>query len=136
MDPSRIRDLREKVGLTQPELARLCGVSQQAIQQVEAGKIQKPRFLPDLAKHLRTTPAYLTRETNDPQGFANYSGLMQSSIRRGDLKSGSKPMDETRYRLIRVIMEMSDKRVAALAMWLEDDEGDSDVRPSRKGKTL
>lgn len=61
----RVRSLREERGWDQSELARRVSaiakkkVPPQSIQQLEAGEIKRPRYLPELAKCLSTTVDYL-----------------------------------------------------------------------------
>lgn len=52
----RIRDLRERAGMTQAHLAQLIGVTRSAISQIESGltKGVRPNHLLALAKHLKT----------------------------------------------------------------------------------
>jgi transcriptional regulator with XRE-family HTH domain len=57
---SRVRQLREARGWSQAELAaHLPNVKQQSIDQLEKGKVARPRFLPELAYALNTTVAWL-----------------------------------------------------------------------------
>ncbi len=47
----RVRMMRERKGWSQKELAeRIPGVKQQSIDQLEQGKIRRPRYLPELAE--------------------------------------------------------------------------------------
>lgn len=56
----RVRKLRKDLHLSQAELARRVGVKQQAIAQVESGKIQKPTFIVTLSKALNVSISELT----------------------------------------------------------------------------
>ncbi|WAR43021.1 helix-turn-helix domain-containing protein [Methylomonas rapida] len=49
---TRIRHYRERLGLSQDELALRVGAAQQTIQSLESGKIRKSTFLPQIAKAL------------------------------------------------------------------------------------
>lgn len=66
---NRIRDRRETLGLSQSQLARLCGVSSQALWPVEAG--QRPPW-PALKKRLSSTlgmsEAELFPDSAEPAG--------------------------------------------------------------------
>jgi SOS-response transcriptional repressor LexA len=55
----RIKKRRNKLGLTQAELAEKIGVAQQSLQSIESGKIGKPRKINELAEALETTPEFL-----------------------------------------------------------------------------
>ncbi|HVY12682.1 MAG TPA: helix-turn-helix transcriptional regulator [Alphaproteobacteria bacterium] len=56
----RVRRLREEKGWTQSELAaHLPGVRQQSIDQLEQGRVKRPRFLPELAEVLGTHVQWL-----------------------------------------------------------------------------
>lgn len=59
VDPETIRQLREALGLSQSELARRIGVTPQAIQQLEDGKVRDPRYILALADALGVPPAAL-----------------------------------------------------------------------------
>jgi len=48
----RVRHYRERLGLSQEELAARVGAAQQTIQSLESGKIRKSTFLPHIAKEL------------------------------------------------------------------------------------
>lgn len=63
VDPETIRQLREALGLSQSELARRIGVTPQAIQQLEDGKVRDPRYIVALAETLGVAPASLGRGT-------------------------------------------------------------------------
>lgn len=49
---SRVKFYRERLGLSQDELASRVGAAQQTIQSLEAGKIRKSTFLPFISKEL------------------------------------------------------------------------------------
>ena len=59
IDPERVRELRAAQGLSQSELARRIGVTPQAIQQLEDGKVRDPRYIVALAEVLGVAPAAL-----------------------------------------------------------------------------
>jgi len=56
---ARVRYYRERLGLSQEELAIRVGAAQQTIQSLESGKIKKSSFLPHIAKELGTDFDYL-----------------------------------------------------------------------------
>lgn len=59
---NRIRRARKESGLSQSELARRVGLKPQAIQAIEAGKVQKPRHLLEIAAVLGVDPSELAAE--------------------------------------------------------------------------
>lgn len=62
----RIAARMAELGMSQSELARRIGVSQQAIGKLVKGHVQTSRHLHVIARELQTTPHYLTGETDDP----------------------------------------------------------------------
>lgn len=56
----RLRYVRKIHGLSQIELADICGTTQQAIQQAEAGKAQNPRYLHKLSMALEVPYEWIT----------------------------------------------------------------------------
>lgn len=60
----RVRHRRTKLELSQPDLARLAGMSQQNITSIETADDtdRRPRRLPELAEALCTTPDWLLYE--------------------------------------------------------------------------
>lgn len=62
----RIAARMAELGISQSELARKIGVSQQAIGKLVKGQVQTSRHLHVIARELGTTPQYLAGETDDP----------------------------------------------------------------------
>lgn len=62
----RVRDRMDKMGLTQSELARRVGVAQPTIYKLLNSAKKGSTKLHLIARELRTTPAYLSGETDDP----------------------------------------------------------------------
>jgi len=62
----RIAARMAELGISQSELAKKVGVSQQAIGKLVNGHVQTSRHLHVIARELGTTPQYLTGETEDP----------------------------------------------------------------------
>lgn len=67
---SRVAELMKATGLSQSELARRVGVSQQAVHKLIHGKSRSTANLHRFARELGTTAAYLAGETDDPSGDA------------------------------------------------------------------
>lgn len=57
---TRVKSRMEELEISQKELAKMCGVVQQAISHVVTGRIARPKFIVELAKALQTTPEWLT----------------------------------------------------------------------------
>lgn len=55
----RAKERREELELSQTEVGDACGVTQQAIEKLEAGEVRRPRYLDDLAEKLLTTKQWL-----------------------------------------------------------------------------
>jgi transcriptional regulator with XRE-family HTH domain len=55
----RAKERREELGLSQTQVGDACGVTQQAIEKLEAGEVRRPRYLDDLADKLLTTKKWL-----------------------------------------------------------------------------
>lgn len=62
----RIDERLKALGLSQSELARRVGVSQATIAGLITGRSSGSKHLHAIARELRTTPQYLTGETDDP----------------------------------------------------------------------
>ena len=76
---ARVRQLREERGWSQNDLAaHLPGVKQQSVDQLENGKVARPRFLPELATALSTSVQWLL--TGDGQSTQKKSSTQDGSI--------------------------------------------------------
>lgn len=58
----RVKQRREKIGLTQGELGKAIGVPQQTVGNWESGVVKRTGHLVELAEALATTPQWLTRK--------------------------------------------------------------------------
>ena len=56
---ARVAERRKKLGLTQQALADLVGMKQQGIVSIEAGHVERPRLLRELAASLHTSDTWL-----------------------------------------------------------------------------
>jgi len=61
-----VRRWRLENGLSQPQLAQRLGVTQQALQQLEAGEVKAPRYLPALAKLMELDALALSGGRREP----------------------------------------------------------------------
>lgn len=57
--PDRVTKLREALGISQAELAKRVGTTQQAIGMIESGKVKRPTKLHEIAKALNSDVDYL-----------------------------------------------------------------------------
>lgn len=65
-DADRLRELLAARQMSQGELARRIGISQQTISRLASGERYGSRHLHRIARELGTTPAYLEGEIDDP----------------------------------------------------------------------
>lgn len=70
LDADRLRSRIEEIGLSQSKLGERVGVSSSAINRMVHGGNYGTKYLHLIARELRTTPAYLTGETDDPEADA------------------------------------------------------------------
>ena len=63
----RLADRMRHLGLSQAELARRVGISQQAIGKLVNGSSRSTPNIGKIAQILETTPAYLVGQVDDPQ---------------------------------------------------------------------
>lgn len=63
---NRILERMQSSGLSQAELARRVGISQQAIGKLVHGRSRKTTHIARLARELNTTPSYLEGDIDDP----------------------------------------------------------------------
>lgn len=76
---ARVRQLREERGWSQNDLAaHLPGVKQQSVDQLENGKVARPRFLPELATALSTSVQWLL--TGEGQSSQKKSAMVDGGI--------------------------------------------------------
>jgi len=59
----RVKHLRDKLGLSQPQLAKKIGTHYVNIANIERGAVENPRYLSKLAEALETTPSFLINGT-------------------------------------------------------------------------
>lgn len=65
----RVRQRREALGISQSAVAREVGVKQQAVAKIEAGTVERPRFLLELAHALKTTQEWLLDGTGQEEAL-------------------------------------------------------------------
>lgn len=63
----RIELRRKEIGLSQAELARRVGMRQSTMNSLVNGNSRTTRYLVQLAHELRTSPAWLVGEVDDPE---------------------------------------------------------------------
>ena len=74
----RLREARLAHGWTQAELARRVGITPQAIQVIERGKVEKPQNLTKLADELGVNPNYLLDGTNRDSALVPVVGIARA----------------------------------------------------------
>ena len=78
---SRIKERLKAKDMSQAELARRVGVRQSTINELVRGESQSSKHLHQIARHLGTTPEYLSGETDDPENTALAIGLEELAQR-------------------------------------------------------
>lgn len=63
----RIAARRAELGIRQNKLAQAVGMTQQGIQSIEGGEVERPKKLREIARALSTTEDYLLGKTKDPR---------------------------------------------------------------------
>ncbi|WP_169603911.1 XRE family transcriptional regulator [Methylococcus geothermalis] len=132
----RVRHYRERLGLSQEELAGRVGAAQQTIQSLESGKIRKSTFLPLIAKELgidfdallfgneqsplvstarpllmastRRVPLFSTRDCERVHAYLKDQSV-QSSTGKWVAMDYSLPFAESGPRLFALKLELSDE---------------------------
>ena len=79
----RVKKKRTELGLTQAELAKRVGITQQSLQKIEDGRTQNPRKLISLSKEIGCDPEWLLLGTasevrENPSSYNNGHPLQQS----------------------------------------------------------
>ncbi len=75
---NRLRARLSEVGISQSELARRAHITQGTIGGLLSGKSRSSSHLHVIARELKTTPAYLTGEVDDPEQGAPETPLLTS----------------------------------------------------------
>lgn len=88
----RVKELRTKLGLTQTQLAKLAGIPQSTIGQIENGRNKSSTKIVELANALQTTPEYLTHGVVSSLRESNVS-----DVGRPHLWSSNDPLPEDDY---------------------------------------
>lgn len=73
---NRLRARLSEVGISQSELARRAHITQGTIGGLLSGKSRSSSHLHVIARELKTTPAYLTGEVDDPEQGAPETPLL------------------------------------------------------------
>lgn len=95
----RLRDLREKAGLSQTQLAELANTTQTGITRYETGKREPPSdILERITKALHTNGAFLHDFTDDPRegivlvALSPDENVLFDALRSGDQQTVNKIM--------------------------------------------
>ena len=90
----RVKQKRTDLGLTQSELAKLVGISQQSLQKIEDGRTQNPRKLLNLAKALHCDAEWLLLgHVGEIRERA--SGYINEGFSKKPLKASTRPIFST-----------------------------------------
>jgi len=107
IDHARINALAKSKPITQAELARRVGLSQQAMFKIFSGQTKTSSSLSDIARELDTTTDYLTRKTDDPHGEAV---LPELSYEQRQLLTYFDLLDDIdRQLVLTMVMRMADR---------------------------
>ena len=102
----RIERRRKEIGISQAELARQVGVSQSTMNSLINGNSKTTRSLVKIARLLKTTPAYLSGEIDDPSLDAAAVGISERDQEWLDLLHSLSPRDQNAvYVLTRTLAE-------------------------------
>ncbi len=89
---NRVKAQRLKLGLTQARLAKLAGIPQSTIGQIENGRNKSSTKLVELASALQTTPEYLTH------GIVNTNSELTISLKNNETILGNEiPLSDEDY---------------------------------------
>lgn len=91
----RLKIARAAKGLGQSELARRVGVTPQAIQAIESGKVQKPTNIVGIAAVLGVDPAYLLGDVPGIPGRTPIVGIARAGTDQIDYSLGQGELGDT-----------------------------------------
>lgn len=98
-NPSRVKELREKLGMTQEELARKLGYrSKSSVAHIENGRDIPRAMVEKLAKILKTTPQYL-------MGWENDSYIMPEKLSEIQKELPGSAKESDRERIVNMIAD-------------------------------
>lgn len=114
---NRIKELRERAGLSQIELANMVGVDANTVWRWENDRSSPSRSIQSLASALKTSVAYLMGETDDP---VRYSSLLMAAGKKPEELDGNKPPEPSSdlARRKHALREWFDKKDASSSLGL------------------
>lgn len=117
--PDRIRERLTALGKEaggQTWLAKQVGMKPQGIQSILAGEVKRPRKLYEIASALKTTEAYLLRQTDDPQLPGSDSPIAaELSLLFSEVLTATPEMQKRVLSAIRRVMSQTAQRSHALS---------------------
>lgn len=119
----RVRGRRLQLGISQGELARLAGMSQQGIDSIEAGASRRPRRLIEIAQALQTTTEWLL-SGNGSETDEHHIGNTPEQVSPTD-NSGEHPLERVPEVMTRGGMGIGGDG------FVENDSGENGYRVSR-----
>jgi len=115
--PERLIARMEAVGETQSSLARKVGVSAQTIGKLVRKESAGSSYLHKIARELRTTPAYLTGETEDPDEGA----FVPPTPEEIAVQMGLMKIEEIDLAIGMGATYLDDQSVQAVERWIPED---------------
>lgn len=115
---NRIKELRERAGLSQIELANMVGVDANTVWRWENDRSSPSRSIQSLASALKTSVAYLMGETDDPVRYD--SSLLMAAGKKPEELDGNKPPEPSSdlARRKHALREWFDKKDASSSLGL------------------
>lgn len=130
IEGQRVKELREKKGFSQTELANKVGVTYQIIGKIENGRIKSPsgKTAYSLAKALETTVNYLYggegfSESNNPEQLKNKIPVLDWHETHEWCKSETKNISEKGHEFINAPEDLKSEGVFALKITTDSMEG-------------
>lgn len=116
----RVRMLREERGWSQAELAEhLPGVKQQSVDQLEQGKVLRPRFLPELAALFGTSVQWLLTGHGDRRAAVSSEAAVDITLLKDVVEAVDNAEESGKYELSR---EERAKLIAAVYDLMQREE--------------
>ncbi|MCO6524259.1 MAG: helix-turn-helix domain-containing protein [Candidatus Schmidhempelia sp.] len=129
----RIRARREKLNLTQEQVASQVGIKQQSYQAIESGEVKRPRYLYEISVALKCDMAWLLigkeKEVKNimPTNLKAHQVPLISYTQVGEWTTSCELRDSAKFEYITSSLELSDK---AFALQIKDDSMEPEFKES------